>query len=552
MKEHFTRSLVGRSVAVAALLLLPLAVMAGWQTGPGGASLGGVSASGYVQNFSQGLYFWLSAQQALLNNPTATNGQTVPILDYSPNNWGVSNGWFAGAVTLARDGVNGLPAFSFPASTGLMVSNLFCGLTNGPLLIEITFRDAGGDAQGQNFMLAAGGFGSSAPRKMFFRGWVDNSGTMVNGEAGAYSGGELDWGINGAGGAVTAGVQPAQFLPEVVVLGFDGSNAWETLDGHPTYDDRIQSGPVHVGALVGCTNLYIGSDVTAGSYFNGFIFDLRIYTNTSPAFERSLENYCCNQIPLPSNVMNVDGDSISQGIHTWTLLGTLQQILAPSLPGWAIDTEAFSGRNTTQMLTNLTVWAPFRGQAINAVCLMGSVNDFSPGNWVGANAIALGQSNQVAATAANITNYVLTCVSNGMEIAVCTLPSVYWETNSLLYMGYDWRSNLNQRIRAVTNFGADVIDYAADIPAMGSNYAFLATNWVAGTALFNVDQTHPTSLGYTNLAAVALPVWQYLAYGQMCESVNTSVPPFSLTLPLTDIYQGHSYYNSNQTWMIVK
>lgn len=515
------------------------------------SALGSVPATGYVQNFSQGLYFWLNAQQTLLQNPSLTNLQVPPLQDQSGNNWGISNGVFgAGSVLWAQRGINGQPSFYFN-SANLEVSNILAGVSN--FTLEITFQELVNP--GQNFLVTGGGWGSSAPRNCEIIPWIDNGGTYSSGEASTYTGGALYF----YPGLTTAvGVQQRQWMAHVLTESSDGENIWMSLDGKPIYDSRIEQAGSLGDVFAGCTNMYIGSDSSlqyGGAYFNGYISDFRLYTNScTPSFERSLIVYCCTQAGLPVNTINWEGDSISEGLHATVTAGGEQQILAPSLPGWLIDTEAYSGRTSSEVVTNVFNWGSWTAAGKNIARVLIDVNDFNPANFGGgASGIAVGQSNEVAISLANDTNIIRALTTNGVPVAICTLPSNLFETNSLLFMGYDWRSNLNATLRTFTNFpGVQVIDYAADIPSMGTNYAFLNTNWANGTAVFNSDEIHPTSLGYTNMAQVSYPVLEYMTVGSTSEDVPTNVAPFSMVLPLIDSYGGHIYYASGPMWVLIK
>jgi lysophospholipase L1-like esterase len=340
----------------------------------------------------------------------------------------------------------------------------------------------------------------------------------------------------------TVGVMQRQFQAHVWTMSFDGTNNWFTMDGKPTHDSRSQPSSQVGGLMVIATNLYIGGDIPGGHNFVGYISDFRIYTNVCTApFRQGLENYLCKDANLLVNSLNLEGDSIAEGLHPNAPLGTIQQMLSPVFPNWLFNTEAFSGRLSQQTYTNMLQWGPSRPVGNSVVDIYVGVNDFN--NLSGVN-----QSNQVHLTLSSMTNIVSTALSNNMPVIVSTLLSVFWETNSLETAGfnYDWRSNLNVGIRSLTNLGAYVCDYAADIPSMGTNGAY------ANTIDFNTDEVHPNSTGYGLMTNVVAPIFQFVLNNNPNLSSTTNVPPFSLTVPLTDIYQHHIYYNSNEVWQQIQ
>jgi len=449
--------------------------------------------SGVVTNgqptFAQNLCLWLNAAQAYKFNPSLTNGAPVGIVDYSASNNVVTN--LNGGCTFSSYGM-AATSFYF-ASSRFVVSNLFCTATFGSnVTIAVTFRDIGGDGAGQNFLWTTLGTGG---RNNMFRTWIANDGTTSY----AWTGGEA-WYNLGIGGQVHGGVQQRQFGTHVAVLVFSGStsNAWCSLDGKPTFDDRLQSPGLHLNSWALTTNLYVGGDTVASSFFQGYISDFRVYNYAMPDNNRfQLEAFLCQQAGILQNVIIWDGDSKAQGLHTSAILTGPSQLLAVYFPNYLWNVTAESGRNSGNQLTNAYSWMPTvpRGLAYDAQTI--GCNDFF--TLIGAAAVQA----QMPITCSNILNYALCAQSNGIPLALGTVTSVYWETNGL--PAYDWRSNLNAFIRSITNL-AKVMDFAA-VPSIGTNSASL------NTAFFAADGTHENSVGYTNWFNVALPVFQAMING---------------------------------------
>lgn len=499
------------------------------------AKLGAVLPNGYIQNYIQNPLFLWNGQQALSANPLATNGQFIPPVDYSGNNWVILTNAI-GSTHQPRFSVGNLigrPGFSF-SSSSIEVSNICFSMTNG-FLIAFTYQDFSGTPVSGGWIGGLGGWGVSDGNREVMLEDVDNNGSVSGGEAAGLTGGTAFWENNISD--FPGGLFQLPGLTHVATFSWDGgNNVWSTMDGKPTWDERIQFNGNFSTLMNGATNLYIGSDVSSeygGQYFNGVISDVRIYTNApTPQVQKNLLIFLCQQAGLPVNCFNFGGDSIMVSLHTWTSMSAIQQQLAPQFPNYLFNTEATSGRTSAEELTNQQQWVSQKLPGNNFYLTDASINDFFPNGATGLTA-ALAQSNQVVITATTYTNMILNAESNDMPIAFQTLTSVYWETNSQKAFNYDWRSNINVEIRSLTNLWAQV--YIVDVAAgtsLGTNGAY------ANTTLFNTDQTHPTSIGYTNMAAVYLPVMQAMASpiqtnGASIIGVNAST--ITGTIPITSI-----------------
>ena len=478
----------------------------GGLTNVNAATLNGITSFGYAQTLSQGLVFWLNAKNYLSLNPNTTNGQAIfptdstglnPIIltNSNPVLWGY--------------GLNGLPSFYFPGNTYLIITNLFGKfpyLTN-QFFLEVTFRDTTPTDTIQEFILGMNGPSGFNGRQVALRGWVDNGGTPTS----SFGGGIVFWSVNNSPSILWAGALQAQWMTHVATLALDtNGNVWAHLDGRPVYDTRIQNLGSFAGLFNNLTNLVIGEDpaISGGNNFQGYISDIRVYSNAPSAIlNYALDDYCSKDANLQANRLNMIGDSITFGLHANVSGGDLQGILNPQLPNLLFNSEAVSGRYSLTASNDVTQWSQYKAQGQNFAFIYVGINDFNAANLNGGNPpTGIQQSNQIQYTMASYTNIIDNLLSNGVTgVAICTLDSVFWETNVL---GYNWRSNLNQQILGLTNLDPRVVVIPlAQNTVMGTNGAYVNTTY------FNTDQVHPNSVGYTNMASFILPYLQQMIGG---------------------------------------
>lgn len=455
----------------------------------------------------QNLAVWLNARQQLAIDPNLTDGQTVAVTNLT-GLYPVGNNAFGSAsVQFSSGGANGRPGFLFPESNAeIVISNAFKGVQT--CTIAVTFKDNDSMNNEQSSIVCGGGF-ENGPWNFFISPWIDapKDGQVTGGTVGYFS--------NGYGegpGTTSIGVMQAPGLTHVLIWNFDGSNLWTYLDGQLTMDSRLQPSTSSAGLLNTATNAYVSGGISGSAMFHGVISDFRLYTNVlSPSLCNALMADLDSQAGLPVNTIVISGDSISVGLHTTVVLGSPSQFAGETFPDWLVNTIGYSGRTVEEDYTNLQRWllAP-RPAGRRILCDYIGVNDFGTGGGMS----GISQSNEVPVALGWLTNSVTLLVSNNITPIIPTLMSCFNETNSIVSIGYDWRSNYNATVRTFTNLGAVIWDCAA-VPSLGTNGAYKDSCFV--------DQLHPTALGYTNMWQVLLPLLRQQIYGVPNVFTNSSI-----------------------------
>jgi hypothetical protein len=553
MASHLRALRMFASRALSLIILLPLWALAGATTGPGGGVTGSTAnivnqlilpqVPVFAPSTLPGLYAWWSAAQFLGD----TNGQVVA------TNWtDITGNWtatnillFNSSPTYGANSMNEQPGVYFgpgggSAKTIYEVTNFFTSMQTN-LTIFCVARYMGYPDGSQALFTINTNIGTSGilvqPYKISLPPAARSGGIWLIQTAG------LD-----VGDACTMGAYVCDIM--VLRLSFVDAthyNYKSWLNGVPALDSQVTAGGIggqnipQAGITGAFGQLFFGSKNDTGvEGWNGYLGDLGFYTNALTDDQVNTLNQML-ELKYHRRAPNVVLDGASWMVGAGTQVGSnILQLLHQAMPGINIEESAVGGMGSGAIYTNAALsWVNNRrNEAGKNIAVLMADTGFNDTNWLGLT---------VQQTETNWLNYANLLHSNGWQVDICSpISSEVIETNPGLSRSnwILWQSNNCQS-------GQGLFDAWVPLqldPYIGTNGAY------SNIVLYpDGDFLHP---GITANASMVTnefaPILNAQIYGTYSLTNPTNVPPMQNGWPWQTVYGGHIYYNSNESWQLMK
>lgn len=506
------------------LLILPTAVMAGWETGPNAATTSSLSSALPSGLYLQGVAGAWSADSFDYTNDGAA-------INIWPDLSGNGNDLKCAALTYSHNACSGKAGVYFGTygtslATNANFTSNYSFNTNVTVFLVLKDLDFRVQPTLTDWVFSFGvGNGS-------FR-WFDYSPGPPQG-AGIGGPFSLNYGAMNAGEV------------DVMAISYNGSfySAWQ--NGRQVFDGRYPDAQVSYPQTAGAGT---SGDVAIGGLpnqgdFCGYVALALIYTNClTPAQVQQNNSILCAAYGWTGNSITLSGDSLTIG-YQGPILSNLTAFATAAFPGWLVENCGRSGMNSSNQVNYICDWAPSVSQSAQNVDLfMERINDDNGGL-----ATSVTEANYIWAAAVAHSNFV--------KFIACTIPSYTpGDANGT-------RLSFNAWLHTHWNTFADgICDYAA-VPQIGTNGA--CSNQ---PAYFYTDNTHLTGAGYMLCSNVEVGAIQSLLwptanqFGTLYPSNSWNIGLFTNEIPDWGTFTTYSngggswpvrvmIWNSNYTFMV--